>query len=338
LQEGNYIFPVKKLTLTVCDALFITRPVLLIPVWGYFIIGYYRACVFYNSDSLYTLSVLGFSFPVLKGLTGQGTLAGLIMCSLALGGTYILNQLVDIETDRSNAGLPLIAKGGISKKLAGIECMLLCLIPVAYGFFQGRKIFLFFVIILVLTLLYNVRPFYFTGRPFVDFLTNAVGWGLVAFGLGWLYANNGQFIKVKDYLFQAAPYFLFMAAGSINSTIPDVEGDRRTGKVTTVVLLGTRRANLISTASILGALIIAFFNRDPIAILTGLVCIPFFVKYIVTDRLKDGLLTFQLCGGFLMVLVVTFYPWFLLYGLVTYVLTRIYFKVRHNIDYPKVGI
>jgi 4-hydroxybenzoate polyprenyltransferase len=255
-----------------------------------------------------------------------------------VAATYILNQLVDLETDRGNGGLPLLAKAGISPKLAAVETALLALVPAAYALFLSGPVSFFLLLALVLNLLYNVRPFYFTGRPFLDFLTNAAGFGLVAFGLGWASAGNGLMLSVSRYLHEAAPYVFLMVAGSINSTIPDIEGDKRTGKRTTAVLLGARRANFISTAAIAAAFIFAALNRDVIAGITSSLSLPFFIRYLYSDKLKDGLHTFQICGSFLMVLTVAVFPRLFVWGLAVYVLTRLYFRLRHHIDYPKLGV
>jgi len=113
--------------------------------------------------------------------------------------------------------------------------------------------------------------------------------------------------------------------------------NKKTGKRTTVVLLGTRKANLISTGAIVAAFILAALNRDVIAGITASLALPFFIRYMYTNILKDGLYTFQICGSFLMILTVVIFPWFLLWGLAVYVLTRLYFKLRHNVVYPKAG-
>lgn len=328
----------KKALLTLVDSVFITRPILLIPVWGYFILGYYRASLAFGDSALMPFSLFGLDFPVLLGFGRPGAITALFMCSLSVAGTYVLNQLTDIEADRNNSGLPLIAKAGFPVRLAAIENVLLCAIPLVYGFFQSRTVFILFILAFILSIVYNVRPFRFTGRPFLDFLSNATAYGILTFGLGWVFAAGGTFRDPLLFLWQAAPYFFLMVAGSINSTIPDAVGDARARKITTVVLLGPRKANFISSGAILAALVFSVLSRDNIAAITGLICVPIFIRYIKTGALRDGLRTFQFCGGLLMVLTVTVFPWCLAWGLVTYLVTRAYFRLRHNVDYPKAGV
>ena len=327
----------KRVLLRFCDAVFLTRPVILIPVWAYFILGFYRSNAVYFPDSIYTLPVFGFRINVLTGLYNIQNYINLLMLTLSVAATYVLNQLVDIETDKRNGGLPLLAKAGISIRMAIIENIILTIIPLGYAIWIRGTVGLLLFLAFALNILYNLRPFYFTGRPFLDFISNAMGFGFIAFGIGFASACNGNITEVSRYFVEATPYFFLMVAGSINSTIPDMEGDRRTGKKTTVVLLGTRRSNLISTAAIITAFIMAAFNRDIVAGITASLSLPFFIRYIYTNKLKDGLHTFQTCAGFLMVLTVMVFPWFFLWGFIVYVLTRVYFKLRYNVVYPKPG-
>ncbi|OGJ88588.1 MAG: hypothetical protein A2268_16005 [Candidatus Raymondbacteria bacterium RifOxyA12_full_50_37] len=327
----------KKAFLFLCDALFITRPIIFIPVWGYFILGVYRAKVLFAPEALYHITILGRDFPIMLSFGSAETITGLIMFTLLLGGAYVLNQLTDIEADKENEGLPLIAKAGVSTRLAAIETGILLLVPSLYSVYVGGHTCTLFLCSLLLLVAYSAKPFRFTGRPFLDFLSNALGYGLLAFGLGWLYALGNEFMGVRTYLKEAAPYFFFMVAGSINSTIPDMEGDEKAGKTTTAVFMGTRLSNGISTGAIICALAFAFQNHDPIAIVTGLVCIPFFFRYLLTNNPKHVMMTFQFCGGFLMALEVLIFPWFFFFGIMTFALTRLYFLKRYNITYPKLG-
>ncbi|MFH0919499.1 MAG: UbiA family prenyltransferase [Fibrobacterota bacterium] len=327
----------KTLVTRFFDALFITRPILLIPVWGYFLLGYYRASLAFHPSALVPFPVLGRDFPMLLTLPHEAAIA-LFMLSLSVAATYILNQIADLHTDKENSGLPLLAKAGVPLALAHAENIVLTLVPLVYAFAMGGTLRIFFLAAFGLNLVYNLRPFYFTGRPYLDFLTNALGFGVVAFGIGWLSANGGTLGGTTAFFRAAAPYALLMVAGSINSTLPDVEGDRRTGKVTTLVYLGWKRANVLSTIAVALAFLLAAMNRDGIAGITALVSLPLFIKYHFSGKIEDGTRTFQTGGGFLMLMTVPVFPWFFFYGLLTYLATRIYFRVRHNTDYPSPGI
>jgi len=319
------------------DSIFVARPILLIPVWGLFILGHYRASLLYHPETLKQISLFQFKFHILPAFFGPGTGFGLFIFSLLLGGAYILNQLVDLEADRNNEGLPLIAKGGFPIKLAVVENALLFLIPSIFALWKGGHTGLFLALSLALSVMYSAKPFQFTGRPFFDFVSNAAGYGILAFGLGWAYANNGAPLELKRFFWEAAPYFLLIMGGSINSTVPDEPGDKKAGKNTTVVFMGTQKAGFLSSAAVLGCLLTALHNGDPIPVITAGISLPFYLRYAITNKLKNVFVTYQHCSAIMMVLAVIVYPQFLIYGLLTFGLTRLYFKKRHGLSYPHAG-
>lgn len=326
----------KKFLKSFFDAIFVTRPILFIPVWGYFILGYYLCSSLYNSPNLFQINIYDFNYKFILYFSYK-ELTTMLFISISAASTYVLNQLVDIDTDSINQGIPIIAKTSFPKKIAVIENIILIILPLMYSFFINKTFFILFLSAFFMNILYNIKPFYFTGKPFLDFLSNAFAYGIITFGLGWATANGYTFTNIPLMLKSALPYFLFMCAGSINSTIPDKIGDKETGKITTVVAIGAKRANIISIIFIIIALIFSIINKDIIAIITSCVSLVLFVKYHITQDYKDGLLTFQVGGGFLMVMVVFIFPQALIWGLFVFFATRIYFKKRHNINYPSVG-
>ncbi|MCK4255704.1 hypothetical protein KAX35_02355, partial [candidate division WOR-3 bacterium] len=74
------------------DFIFLLRPILLIPVWIIFLLGYYRAGGTMLGDSRYLMP-------------------GFIVFTLLMGAIYIINQIADIETDRINNKLFILPKG-----------------------------------------------------------------------------------------------------------------------------------------------------------------------------------------------------------------------------------
>jgi len=84
--------------------------------------------------------------------------AVIIFCILT-GGVYLINDLVDLESDR---GHPLkrhrpLAKGLISPVLAKASAAVLFLLSLSWGVFLGTGFFLILVTYLVIQLLYNYR-------------------------------------------------------------------------------------------------------------------------------------------------------------------------------------
>ncbi|MBL8025407.1 MAG: UbiA family prenyltransferase [Fibrobacteres bacterium] len=308
----------------ILDAFFVMRPLILIPVWGYFLLGYYSAVKNYsNVDSFAFI----WTFSPLTWLT-------LSLLLMSVASAYVLNQLNDIEADKKNGGLPLIAAGKFPASVAKIETLLLAILPLIISAFIAPQVFFLITLATLLNAAYNLRPLYFTGRPFADFLSNAIGFGFVAFGLGWISAHNMTLPSIWNMTASSMPYFLFMAAGSINSTIPDRFGDKEAGKITTVVFLGEKKANLISILFLLSALTAAVINEDRLAILTASISIPLFIKYQITSKESDALRTFQVGGALLIILIAIFVPVFCISGIAIFFATRLYFKKRFGVKYP----
>jgi 1,4-dihydroxy-2-naphthoate octaprenyltransferase len=171
----------------------------------------------------------------------------------------------------------------------------------------------------------------------LDFLSNGIGFGFIAFGIGWISAGGTDSLDLRNYFIQALPYFFGMSCGSIGSTIPDETGDRQTGKITTIIYLGRERANLICILFLVLSLLFSIYNSDFLMIIMSMVSLPLFIKYQITGNRKHGIHAFQICGGIMMFLVIFIFPLFLAITLPVYMGTKLYFKFRHKTVYPKIG-
>ncbi|MDR2578651.1 MAG: hypothetical protein LBC70_07595, partial [Chitinispirillales bacterium] len=92
----------KKLFITVTDLFFLTRPVIIVPVWGF--------CAF---------GVYGFGNKFFIHLEPSQYLL-ILLYSLAPAAVYVVNQMADYEVDKCNEGFPLLVRGNISMKAAGV--------------------------------------------------------------------------------------------------------------------------------------------------------------------------------------------------------------------------
>ncbi|MBN1129898.1 MAG: UbiA family prenyltransferase, partial [Chitinispirillaceae bacterium] len=165
----------KSLLFRLLDGFFLLRPVVLIPVWGFALFGYYRG--------------KGLSFSGMSAawtMPDTGPLLWIPVFSLSVGCVYVLNQIADIEVDKKNSGLPLLASGIVSRTHAtaaiAIAALLSILIPALAG---HATIALLSIAAIATGLLYSFKPTFFSGRPVADFLANAAGFGVIAFGCGW---------------------------------------------------------------------------------------------------------------------------------------------------------
>ena len=154
------------------DYIFLTRPTLLVPVWTLLLIGYYRGLVHSGSAMMrFTLE------PRL--------LYVFLTYSALMGGVYILNQIVDRETDRRNEKLFLLSAGIVPLRFAVAEMVLLFVAPLFFSLLIDTHYFVLFVVSLVMGVMYSVRPIRMKGRPILDLVFNALGYGMVNFLVGW---------------------------------------------------------------------------------------------------------------------------------------------------------
>ena len=111
---------------SIFDYFFVLRPTLFFPVWTFALAGVWAQDRFNESVVPILYSVVHSDFTYVLYLA---------CLTLLMGGTFLLNQLEDIETDRLNHKLFLIADGEISERNAIIETVLIVLLPIIYFLF-----------------------------------------------------------------------------------------------------------------------------------------------------------------------------------------------------------
>ena len=299
---------------------------ILIPVWGFSIFGYW-----YGNRMNDT-----FELSILLGKEHITALGGMVLFSLSVGAVYVFNQIADYEVDAKNEGFPLLVRSGMGKKTALWYALILSGIAIIIPLITGDiALSLFSAAAVVLGLLYSFKPAYFSGRPFIDFLANAVGYGFIAFGVGW-YLSPAKDIFGIAFIRAALPYFLLMCGGSISSTLPDISGDKACGKRTTAVALGTIPAHSIATICIIIGGVIAFINKDILALIIA-------VESFIVDSLFFILKTraimeaaYKISGGIAMAVAGVAYPLFIPFSAAVFMATWLYFRLRYGISYPSL--
>ena len=134
------------------DYLFVLRPTLFFPVWTVFLANYYASTRFDTSSDAMTNNLSPFNASFL--------------ITLLMGSVFIINQIVDIETDKKNNKLFIIADGYISIKNAVLETLILAVLPFAVSFYINMKLGIIFLLIFFSTcILYNIEPFAWKDKP-----------------------------------------------------------------------------------------------------------------------------------------------------------------------------
>ncbi len=316
----NYLPPV---FLRLIDLLMVSRPVVIIPVWGFCALGLLNA---FRINSFSGLTECWHYVTITVYLW-------IMVFSLSVASVYVMNQIADIEADKRNGGLPLIAQNIVSISQARF-------LAVLYGFFslflplflKKHTIFLMSFIALLLGYIYSFKPLRLSGRPFLDFITNALGYGIVAFGVGWTIA--GKSLLSSAFLINSLPYFLMMCGGSISSTIPDIEGDMSDCKKTTAVYLGAMNAHKLATGFVLLAAISGILLNDTIAVICTLACLPLYFLYFFKKNRILMEATYKGGGALCMIAAFTGLPLFIIIAIVVFLSTWLYYRIRHGVSYP----
>jgi 4-hydroxybenzoate polyprenyltransferase len=301
------------------DYLFILRPLILIPCWDFLLIGGFLARQ--------------------RGGFSQEIILGLIIYTALMGGVYILNQIMDIETDRINKKLFLLSAGYVPVWAAYLEMVLLWAAALILSLRFGPVFFVFIALSLVMGIVYSLRPIKLKGRPILDTLANGVGYGVINFAVGWLLCRDFTWIMFLRFL----PYFLGISAVFINTTIVDLEGDERSGELTTAVLLGPGLAYLVSSLLMTGAAIAAALLKDLVCLTPVLGSLPFFIYCAIHYKTKNRvdrrstIISFRLPGMIFTLVTIVLYPPYLPFLIIILLGMRIYYKKRFGLSYPTLA-
>jgi len=141
------------------DYIFLLRPMILIPVWTFFLLGARHG---HRTSG-------GSPDPVMLA-------AGLAIFSALLGAVYVINQITDRRTDLAANKLFLISHSIVSLPSARAMAALLAAAALAAGFlFMSRSFFMILSASFLLGLLYSVEPIRLKKRAVLDIAANAAG-------------------------------------------------------------------------------------------------------------------------------------------------------------------
>lgn len=306
-----------KKGIAVFDFLFLLRPTLFYPIWTFLLAGYLGGMRLEKVGSSFIPSI--FLIEVLIGLTSL------------MGSIFVLNQIRDIETDRANNKLFLLANGIVPVKHAYWEVVLLAAVGLMIGFFADFRIgFGFLVLFLLSGYAYNFPPARWKDRPVMGILTNGAG-GLIIYCLGWITGGGKGIVPLR-----VIPYTLAGAAVFLNTTLPDVKGDAETGKITFGVRFGIRTTSL--WALILEILTVGFalFFRDWFLLIPALLVLPLFVQGSMKPILSNVMRATKFSVLALALMVCFYFPWYLLLVLAVFFLSKWYYRKRFDFDYPNL--
>jgi len=294
------------------DLIFVGRPILLIPLWTIY---------------LHFLAVASRGHC---GINIQADLYALAGLTLIMKGAYVLNQIFDIETDRINDKLYFLPRGIISIRTAWIWYLILSLLGLFIVIVFAGQATGPCLLTLVLGIAYSVRGVRLKDFPVAGLVANAVTFGFLAPACA---APDAVYV---DFGRPVIPYFLAVTTIFILTTIPDMAGDAATGKKTVAVVLGPKRTLWLALVCAILTVWTAVFAGNPeVAVVAGATAVLVVALLIsIESRLllaacKAPILLLTLAAGY-------HFPPYLILLVLTIVLTRVYYKKRFGIIYPRL--
>uniref|UniRef100_A0A7V0Z7M8 Prenyltransferase n=1 Tax=candidate division WOR-3 bacterium TaxID=2052148 RepID=A0A7V0Z7M8_UNCW3 len=298
---------------SVWDYIFLTRPILLIPVWAFFLLGNFWAG--------------GKKFQFNKTFY-----VGLVVYTFLLVVLYVLNQIADKDSDRINQKHLLIAEGYVTVRQAYLVIIISLIVSFGFSVFLPLSIIIFMCISFIFGILYSFVPFKLKAVPFADFLINGIGYGFLNFTLGWLTLKPFS----KETVIHSLPYIFAVSAIFVNTTILDIEGDRKFNYITTGVLLGVKNTALLALFLIICSIISGLYNVDYICLIPAVVSLPLFFLAALKGETKYIQLSIRVGGPLLILITGIVFPYFLILSLIIFIFLRIYYRKKFGISYPSL--
>ncbi len=298
------------------DWFFLSRPIVLIPSWAFLFAGYLRGAAKAGREP----DPWSELFPAF------------ILFTFVLSGVYIVNQIFDVDSDRENGKLFLLAKGHVSIPAAWIIAAVLSGAALL-GAIVWHPVYLPWLgASVLLGALYSIHPIRLKGKPVVDLLANAVGYG----GIAFLFGYSLTMPVTAGVAIQTLPYMFIVAAVFLHTAIVDRPGDEKAGLRTSATFLGDRGASIAALLMLLATLISGQLVDEPYPSVAALCGIVFFLWAVIVPSRKVSTLSFQWCSLAFVFLIIISIPPFGLFLLALVIITRMYYKLRFKLTYPNL--
>lgn len=298
----------------VLDYIFLGRPLLLIPAWTIYL-HVQAVCHPADSDPGSVVHHIG----------------SLAVLSLIFAGTYIVNQIFDIASDRINDKLYLLPRGIITVPAAWIAYVAVTACGLIVAIFISQHLLVIALLIVSLGLFYSLPGVRLKDRAMAGLLANAIAYGVL------IPAAASPEAVVESTGLAAAAYFLAIAVGYILTTIPDFEGDTQSGKRTVAVVLHPERALSLALAVDVATLAVSISaGNTELAIVAG-VTLCMLIALTIWYRRPLLLLSCKLPILLLTIATIWHFPAYGILLILTIVLTRLYYKYRFGVVYPKLS-
>lgn len=258
----------------------------------------------------------------------------LLFLTSVMAAAFLVNQISDVESDRLNGKLYLLASGAISPRQAVAETVILIALPLAALIWLRSDLAGWAAAAFLVTgFAYSCRPLMLENRPWGGLMTNFAG-ALLIFSYGWLTGGRPGW----EMVLRAVPYLLGILAVYFLTTIPDVPGDTATGKRTVAVRYGIHRVVFMALATHILALTTAVLSCDWVAVVPMLAVLPFFWQTLRKQTVASALHTNKMAALALSLVVCMRFPFYLIFLVLVYFSCKWYYRHRFQLEYPSMRL
>jgi len=295
--------------LILLDYLFLARPVLVAVVWIFPLVGARGA------DDPLRLAML------------LAAVAGLA------GAAFVHNQLHDRVGDRVNRKCESLARGLVTERGARVWMLLLlagglaCAALLGVGHLAAALGFF-----LLAAVGYNLPPLRAKDHPVRSLFLAAPAYGLLVLQGASLHPG----FQGSTALPGALPVVLAGLSLSLLATVPDLPGDRLTGKRTWAVVHGEASTWRVAAGLMGAAGLLALWMEDLQVGLPALLATCWMLVAQTRPR-RDAVAVLRGSAGLQALVLAASWPRICLGVLLLLLLARMYYKRRFQLDYPSLG-
>ncbi len=300
----------------VLDWFFAARPMLHLPVWTIYLVT--LCYVRHTSACAVTIN----------------DLVAMLAINLMTASAYFVNQYFDMESDRINQKLGFLQLGLLAPNQMAHGFIMLALISLSLSVLLSAFMFFVLCFLFLMNWMYSASPWRLKDRPYAGLFANAVSFGIlvpsasIATSLGYHGIVHGALLLM---------YFFFaVTTVHLLTTIPDKEGDSRSGKKTVAVVLPLRAVKVLALMSLILSVVVAYGAGYTMLMWISLVSAVPVVFSIGVEGESITLFSAKLPIALLTGLAGWFYPGYFMFVVVLIIVTRLYYRRRFSMNYPSI--
>ena len=313
--------PMHKSIVPYLDIIMISRLTLFFGVWVMICIGMYIGSIINNNVYINATDINFLTCILFLGI------------SLVCGSVFITNQLYDI--DKENGKASIIGNHVSIDKAIKINRALWIIGFLIIALVDYIVLLPIILIFIVCGKLYTSEKLSIKDNQWMNFL--------FYLNFGYLLMLSGIFYnrydsKILDLIIESTPYMIpfLLSYGAVILVINilDLKSDKASRRRTFALSLGVGVVSISSGFLCLSSFLIGLYLNEPLASVSSISAIPFFLFLIIRGQEKDVIRSIRYPILLLNFYILMIYPLLLYPIIVTFYISKYYYWHRFSIHYP----